>query len=231
MIRGHLIFLPITHLVPYWGVFLFWLRFLDLHWSAWPSPVTRYTLGWWFDFILSWFSSGAFLESFRQAHTFWYCRDSWMELSWVHRLLYNHFSGVHVRSLIHLHWVILESSGQTGYTSCYIGAYFPLLAMEMIVFSQTCYSFHYLAEGYLLALLVIVSVIFVKMSLQWSTTFGFWLSHYLWPLSRLLCWDRGSYPSGLFSWDSPVDHSLEMTTDSSNRVFRVRDVWLIVTLH
>ena len=127
------------------------------------------------------------------------------------------------------HWVILELSGQTECTSCYTEAYFPPLAVEIIVFSRTCYSLHYSAKGYLFALLVIVLVIFVEMSLQWSTTFRVWLSHYPWLFNRLLCWDRGSYPSGIFSWDSPLDHSFKTTMDSSSRAFRVRGVWLIVT--
>ena len=81
MIWCHLVFQPITHSMPYWGIFLFWLGFVNLHWFAWSSPFTRYTPSWWFAFILSWFSSGAFLESFNQAHAFWYCCDSWMKLS------------------------------------------------------------------------------------------------------------------------------------------------------
>ena len=97
----HLIFWPTTHLMPYWGIFPFWLRFVEFHWFAWSSPVTRYTPSWWFAFILSWFSSWAFLESFSQACAFWHCRDSWTKLSQVHRLPYHHFSGVHVKSLIH----------------------------------------------------------------------------------------------------------------------------------
>ena len=81
-------------------------------------------LSWWFAFILQWFPSGAFLESFSHAHTFWYCCDSVMELSQAHGLPYHHFNGVHVRSLIHPHWVILESSGWTRCTSCYTEVYF-----------------------------------------------------------------------------------------------------------
>ena len=50
-------------------------------------------------FILRWFPNGVFLESFSQAHTFLYCRDSLMELCQAHRLTYHHFSGIHVRSL------------------------------------------------------------------------------------------------------------------------------------
>ena len=97
-------------------------------------------------------------------------------------------------------------------------------------FSHIPYSLHYLTEGYLFALLDAISMIFAEMSSQRSTTFGFWLPHYPWLFSRLVCWDRGSYPSGLFSWDSPIDHSFEMTMASSSRAFRVRGVRLIVTL-
>ena len=228
MIWCHMIFWLTTHLMPYWGIFSFRLRFLDLHWFAWSSPVTRYTLSWWFDFILSWFFGGAFLESFRQAHTFWCCHDSWMELSLVHRLPYHHFSGVHVRSLIHPHWVILELSGQTGCSSCYTGAYFSLLVVEMIVFSQTYYSLHYWDEVYFFALLVIVSVIGRDEPLEEHDVLGFDCPAIH---DSSVDWDRGSYPSELFSWDSPLDHSFEMTMDSSNGAFRVRGVWLVVTLH
>ena len=57
-----------------------------------------------------------------------------------------------------------------------------------------------------------------------------WLSHYTWPYSRLFWWDRGSYPSGLFSWDSLLDYSFEMMVDPPNRAFWVRGVRLIVIL-
>ena len=97
-------------------------------------------------------------------------------------------------------------------------------------FSHRPYSLHYSTEEYLFALLDVISMIFAEMSSQRSTTFGFWLPHYPWLFSRLLCWDRGSYSSGLFSWDSPIDHSFEMTMASSSRAFRVRRVRLIVTL-
>ena len=100
-------------MMPYWGIFPFWLRFVDLHWFAWSSPFMRYMSRWWSVFILQWFPSGAFLESFSQAHTFLYYRDSVMELFQAHNLPCHHFSGVHVKSLIHLHWVILELSGLT----------------------------------------------------------------------------------------------------------------------
>ena len=170
---------------------------------------------WWFVFILWWFLSGAFLEPFNQAHTFWYCPDYLIELSQAHRLPYHHFSGAHVRSLICPYWVILKSLRRTRCTSCCIGAYFPRLptwqealvailgifpffVMEMIVFSWSCYHFLYSAERYLFALLVTVSMIYVEMSLLRSLTFGFWLSHYLWLFSRSLCWGSNNGPSGTF---------------------------------
>ena len=46
-------FRPITHSMPYWGIFPFWLGFIDLHWFTWSSLITRYTPSWWLDFILS----------------------------------------------------------------------------------------------------------------------------------------------------------------------------------
>ena len=114
---------PITHLIPYWGIFPLRLRFVDLHWFAWPSPVTRCTLGWWFDFILPWFSSEAFLKTFGQVCILWYYHDSWVELLQAHRFPYHHFNGVHVRSFMHLHGVILELSRQIKYIWCHTGAY------------------------------------------------------------------------------------------------------------
>ena len=32
-----------THLMPYWGIFPFWLIFVDLHGVACSSPLTKYT--------------------------------------------------------------------------------------------------------------------------------------------------------------------------------------------
>ena len=120
-------FRPTTHLMSYWGIFSFWLRFLDLHWFAWSYPFTIYMSSWWSAFILWWFPSGAFLKWFSQTHTFWYCHDSVMELSQAQRLPYHHFRGVHIKSPIHPHWVILESSGRTRCTSCYTRVHFPRL--------------------------------------------------------------------------------------------------------
>ena len=127
MIGCHLIFSTYHTSDAIWGIFPFCLRFVDLHWFAWSSPFMIYMSSSWSVFILQWFPSEAFLELFNQAYTFWYCRDSLMELSQAHRLPYHYFSGAHVRSLIHPHWVILKSSGWTRCTSCYTGAYFPRL--------------------------------------------------------------------------------------------------------
>ena len=69
------------------------------------------------------------------------------------------------------------------------------------------------------------------MSLQRIMTFGFWPSHYLWLLSRLLCWGDDSFPGGLFFFlNLPMDRSFEMTTDSSNSVSRVRSIRIILML-
>ena len=56
--------------MSYWGIFPLRLRFVYLHLFAWPSPVTRYTSGWGFTFILSWFPSEASLEPFIQTLIF-----------------------------------------------------------------------------------------------------------------------------------------------------------------
>ena len=44
-------------------------------------------------------------------------------------------------------------------------------------------------------------------------------------------WDRSSYLSGLFSCDSPVDHSFNTTMDLFNKTSRVRGIRIIVMLH
>ena len=123
-------------------------RFVDLHGFAWLSIVMRYMSDWWFDFILSRFSGGAFIESFSQAHTSWRCCDLWIKLFQVHWFLHHCFSRVHVRSFIHPHGVILELSGQTEYIRCHIGAYFSPPVVEVMVFSQICYSLHRSAKRY-----------------------------------------------------------------------------------
>ena len=139
--------------MPHWGIFAPSVEIcIDLHGFAWLSPVMRYTSDWWFDFILSRFSGGAFIESFSQAHIFRYCHDFWVELLQVHRFPHHHFSGVHVRSFIHPHGVILELLGHIGYIWRYTGTYFPHLVMEAIVLSQIHCSFHHSAEIYCICL-------------------------------------------------------------------------------
>ena len=63
-------FRSIVHLIPYWGIFPFRLRFTDLHGVVWLSPPTRYTLRRWLFVILSWSPKKASLEPFSQTHTF-----------------------------------------------------------------------------------------------------------------------------------------------------------------
>ena len=70
MIRCCLIFQSTIHLMLYWGIFPFRLRFIDLHQFACPSPLMRCMLGWWFTIILSWSPSEVSLGPFSQAHTF-----------------------------------------------------------------------------------------------------------------------------------------------------------------
>ena len=139
----------LSHIRCHTGAYLpFWSRFVDLWGFTFSSPIARYTLGGWLDFIFSWFSDGAFLESFSQAHTSWRCCDFWIKLFWVHWFPHHHFSEVHVRSFIHPHGVILELSGQTEYIRCHIEAYFSPPVVEVMVFSQICYSLHRSAKKY-----------------------------------------------------------------------------------
>ena len=220
----------LSHIWCHTGAYsLFQSRFVDLHGFAWSSPVVRYTSSWWFDFILSRFSGGAFIESLSQAHIFQYCHDSWVELLQAHRFSHHHFSGVHVRSFMHPHGVILPFSGQIGYIWCHARAYSFLKLWRWSFSHKSVTIFITQSRDTAFALLVTIHVIFIEMSFRWSTTFRLWLSCYPWPRSRLFWWDRGSYPSGLFFWDSLVDYPFEMTMDSSNRAFRDRDIWLIVT--
>ena len=72
----------------------------------------------------------------------------WIELFRVHWFPHHHFSGVHVRSFIHPRGVILELSGQTGYIWCHTRAYFPPPVVEVMIFSQICYSLQRSVERY-----------------------------------------------------------------------------------
>ena len=57
-------FSNLSHIWFHTGAFFpFRSRFADPHEFAWSSSFMRYTSGWWFDFILSWFFHGAFFLS------------------------------------------------------------------------------------------------------------------------------------------------------------------------
>ena len=47
MIWSCLILQSLIHLMLYWGIFPFRLRFINLHGVAWSSPFTRYMSSWW----------------------------------------------------------------------------------------------------------------------------------------------------------------------------------------
>ena len=40
-------FFDLSLLMPYWGIFMFWMRFIDFHEVACLSPFARYMLRWW----------------------------------------------------------------------------------------------------------------------------------------------------------------------------------------
>ena len=128
----------------------FWLGFVDSPLICMIIPGYEIHIGLMIRFHCVLIISRASLEPFSQIHIFWYSRDSWTELSQVRGFLLHPFSGVHVRSFVRPHGVILELSGQIGYIwcQCHTGAYFPHLAMEMIILSHICYSFHYSVERY-----------------------------------------------------------------------------------
>ena len=184
---------------------MFWLRVVNLHWFAWSYTFMRYMSSWRSVFILWWFPSGAFLESFSHAHTLWYWRDSLMELSQAHRLPYHHFNGVHVRSLIHPHWVILESSRRIRCTSCYTRVFFPrLLTWGDVSVDILEHISHFLlwrwssSHG-------VVTILFIQLRDSYS---HYW-SQYWWFMPR---W---AWPLGfdcLITYDSSVDHYVEVVT-------------------
>ena len=148
MIWAHLIFRPVTFWCHARTYSPFRSRFVD------PPLIGMITLG--FEVRIRWIIQfhcllvlyGAFLESFSRIHVSWYSHDSWTELPQARGFPCHHFSGVHDRSFVRPHGVILELSGQIGYIWCHTGAYFPHLAMEMIILSQVCYSFHYSIKRY-----------------------------------------------------------------------------------
>ena len=70
MIRCCLIFWSTIHLMSYWGICPFQLRFINLHGVTWSSSLTRCMSSRWSIVILSWSPSGVSLRPFSQAHTF-----------------------------------------------------------------------------------------------------------------------------------------------------------------
>ena len=148
IIWDHLIFWLVTFLCHTRAYSPFLLRFVD------PPLIWMITLG--FEIHIRLMTrfhcvlilQGASLESFSQIHVFWYSRDSLTKLSQARGFPHHHFSGVHVRSFVHPHGVILELSRQIGYIWCHTGAYFPPLAMKIIIPSQIYYNFHYSAKRY-----------------------------------------------------------------------------------
>ena len=148
MIWAHLIFRPITFWCHTGAYYPFRLGFVDSHLICViiPGYEIHVRSMIWFHFVLTLW--GASLKSFSQVHTLWYSHDSRTGLSHVPGFSRRHFSGVQVRSFVRPHGVILELSGQIRYIWCHTGAYFPTLAMEMIILSQICYSFHYSIEIY-----------------------------------------------------------------------------------
>ena len=219
MIWAHLIFWPVTRLMPHWGISPFRLGFID------PPLICMTTLRYkihvgqmvWFHFIL--ILRGASLESFNQIHIFWYSRDSWMELSQARGFPHHHFSKVHVRSFVRLHGVMLDLSGLTSHVWCYTGAYFPSPTMETIVLSRICYSFH------------------LTDLLYWSL-FLWFLSRWAFSVAQCSGFDRPTSHDSLvdcyvemvvclladYSLETLSDYPFQMTMDSSSRVFRVRGV-------
>ena len=134
--------------MPHWGIFPFLVEICrsPLICMIIPNYEIRVRLMIRFHFVLilrwslSWVIS---LGSY-----FLYSCDFWMELSQAHGFPHHHFSGVHVRSFMHPHGVILELSGQIGYIWCHTGAYFPPLAMKAIILSHIYYVFHHSTEIY-----------------------------------------------------------------------------------
>ena len=134
--------------MPCWGIFSFLMRFVDLPLICMITIGFEIHIGLMIRFHCVMILCGASFESFSPIHVFWYSRDSWTELSQVLGFPRHHFNGVHIKSFTHPHGVILELSGQIIYIWCHTVAYFPRLAMEMIILSQICYSFHYSVERY-----------------------------------------------------------------------------------
>ena len=139
------------------------------------------------------------------------------------------FYRVHVRSFVRPHGVIRKLSGQIGYTLCHTGAYFPLVAMKMIILSQICYSFHYLIERYCICFSGHYSCAF---SSRWAFN-GARCSSFDHPTSQDYSVDCYVETVICLLPDYSLrlsDYPFEMTMDSSDRALWVRGVRFIATL-
>ena len=141
-------------------------------------------IGWMIRFHYALVLRRAFLESFDRICISWYSRDSWTELPQAREFPHHHFSKVHARSFVRSHGVILELSGQIGCIWCHTGACFPNLAMEMIIPSQVCYSFHYSVERYCICLTNRYSCDFRRDELSVEHDVRVWIA----PLARTIQW-------------------------------------------
>ena len=93
MIWCYPILWSVTHFMPYWGIFPFWLRFTDLHVATWSLPLSWYILRRWPACCLFMISqgslsrairSGSDLLAFRCRHTFssgYVSMDAWVWFS------------------------------------------------------------------------------------------------------------------------------------------------------
>ena len=124
----------------------------------------RYTSGWWFDFIVSWYSVEPLL-SLSARFTF---SDIVVILGWSYlrrvdsRITF--FSGVHVRSLVRHRGVILELSSQIGYIWCHAVAYFPHLVWRWSFSHRSVTISITRSRGIVFASLVTIPVLFIEMS-------------------------------------------------------------------
>ena len=167
-------FWPVICLMPYWGIFPFWMRFMDLHlcrmfddrWFHVARFLTCHT----FDAILG---HSTVLDEIHR---------SWTELSQARGFPLHPFSGVHVRSFVRPHGVTLELFGQIGYMRCHTGAYFPHLAGEAIVLSQILYSFHPSTGVYYICLTDRYSCDFLRGELSVEHDVRVWIA----PLARTI---------------------------------------------
>ena len=129
---------------------------------------------------------------------------------------------------MHPHGVILELSGQIRYIWCHTGAYLPHLAMEMIILSQVCYSFHYSVERYCTCSIGHYSCVVHRDKLPVERCSGFDR-----PISQDYSVDCYVKIVVCILPDYPLrlsDYLFGMMIDSSDRALWVRGVRLLATL-